>query len=408
MAGPAKFYSHSESDALAWIDKHLSSPGGVKLQNVFNSSSASGGRSLEQSLFKRSAPPAASQQGFSLVWGQEESAPPPAAASHPMGVIEDNLEDDPPFLALADLGYQFSIWAHNRRESVNKIPFAVARAPQHTHNYLAAWDQSHWSTTALPPAATTTPTPNLQGEDQSHHLVQGSAASSATQLTTSQQRLDQSAQNSRAMRSASPPTQDDASAFENAQNENAGPSKRAALIAKAKTKPAASGSGILTYKSASQKRAALQKNKHRKSILETPAPQPKAEVSKPKPTTQQRVELKFDNTPEGHKTALKLAIQRGYVDPNNDEQVKALMETIREMPNKMLKDASGELDRHVVAGGAALGVIGEDAAGEVAESSRAPIKTRDNDGTEVQVKESSKTQRLKGKARKDAKKGAAK
>jgi hypothetical protein len=403
MAGPAEFYSQSESDAFAWIGK-FSSPRGVESQE-HPDTSAGGGRSLEQPLFKQPAPRAAPKQSFALVWGQEESVSPPAAPSHSTGVIDDNLGDDSPFLALADMGYQFGVWAENRREGVNKISFAVARAPQLTHLSLAAWDHEHWSTA---PAATTIPTPNPQGDTEPRHLVQGSNASSATQLTSSQQPLGQSGQNSRAIRSTPPissAAQDDAFASENAQDENAGPSKRAALIAKVKAKPATSSAGILTSKSASQKRAALQKNRHRRPIYETAEPQAKAE--EPKPATQQRVELRFDNTPEGHRTALNLAISQGLVDPDNDAQVEALMNTIRSTPNKVLKDASAELDRHVAAGGAVLGVINEDAAGEMAESSRALIKKDDGDA-EAQEKDTSKTQRLKGKARKNAKKAGKK
>jgi hypothetical protein len=73
----------------------------------------------------------------------------------------------------------------------------------------------------------------------------------------------------------------------------------------------------------------------------------------------------------------------------------------------MPKDTSAELDRHVVSGGAVLGVIDEDAAGEKAESSRAQAQ-KDDDDAETQEKETGKSQRLKGKARKNAKKAVKK
>lgn len=276
--------------------KYIPSPRGVKSQHVFSSevdlfrglqerssSSASGGRSLGQSLFKQSAPLAALQQpGLRLGWGQEESAS--AALPHTTCVLlEDNSGDDPENLALADLEYQNRLWVDNRREGVTatRFPPAIISAVQQAQNA----------------SATTSPPLQMQGLD----------ATTTTPLTSSQQ-----------------------------------PS-RAAIIAKAK-----GSSGITTSISASHKRAAQQKQRRKKPIIDAPAPshQPAGQVM-----------LRYDNTPEGHQTALKLAIEEGLINPDDDDEVQAFMKTIRETPNKKLKDDNEELDKHITAGGAALGVI---------------------------------------------------
>jgi hypothetical protein len=118
---------------------------------------------------------------------------------------------------------------------------------------------------------------------------------------------------------------------------------RAAMIAKAE-----GTSGILTSTSASHKRAAQQKQRSKKPVIDTPAPshQPAGQVM-----------LRYDNTPEGHQTALKLAIEDGLINPDDDDEVQAFMKTIRETPNRKLKDSNEELDKHIAAGGAALGVL---------------------------------------------------
>jgi hypothetical protein len=122
--------------------KHNLSPRGAKSPHASGSeddflpglkeksgSSVSGGRSLEQSLFKQSAPLAAQQQPELSVewlgWGQEESAS--AATPHTICVLfEDDSGDAPQTLALADLEHKGRVWANNRREGVTTTPFPVA------------------------------------------------------------------------------------------------------------------------------------------------------------------------------------------------------------------------------------------------------------------------------------------
>jgi hypothetical protein len=349
---PSHFYSHSESDALAWLSKHTSSPRGVKSQQVFGNkdnlfpglqgrsdSSASGGRSLEQPLFKRSAPLAASQQ---LRWGQEESASETAAPSHTTSVHEDDLGDAPTQLALADLSYQFSVWSHNRRESVTTTPFAVAGASQQAHG--------------------------------------------AFNMASSQQQQQQQQQQQTSTAALTLPQQED---------DNARSSRRAAMIAKARSNP-----GILTSTPSTQKRAALQRNRHRKPTFDTPAPSTQAE--KPESNSSIPMVLKYENTPEGHRTAVTLAIQQGLINADDDDAVEELMKTIRESHNTKLKDDTDELDKYITAGGAAIEVLNEDAMG----ASETDVKVEGDTVAAHDVGDDTK-QRSKGKSKKNKKKKGA-
>ncbi|EAT90950.2 hypothetical protein SNOG_01301 [Parastagonospora nodorum SN15] len=117
---------------------------------------------------------------------------------------------------------------------------------------------------------------------------------------------------------------------------------RAAMIVKAK-----GTSGVLTFNDRKP-----QKQRRKKPVIDTPAPshQPAGQVM-----------LRYDNTPEGHQTALKLAIEEGLINPDEDDEVQAFMKTIRETPNRKLKDSNEELDKHITAGGAALGFINPNA-----------------------------------------------
>jgi hypothetical protein len=142
------------------------------------------------------------------------------------------------------------------------------------------------------------------------------------------------------------------------------------------------------------------KNKHRKPIIETSAHVPTEDV--PESPTSKRVELMYDNTPEGRRRALDLAIKEGIIDPDNDEHVAALMKHFADPENKKTKDNATVMERLVDVSGAVLGVIKEDAKCEMAHGSGS-TREKSNDDDE-QRNEVRKTSRLKGKARKDARK----
>jgi hypothetical protein len=157
-------------------------------------------------------------------------------------------------------------------------------------------------------------------------LVHESDATSANKLTDSQQ------------------------AIIHGQDEIIGASKRAAAIEKAKSKLSSSG-GVLIAKSASQKRAELQKNKRRKPVPSGLASTSKAAESKPEPQPKpepeprQRVMLKYDNTPESHRAALDTAIKEGLVNPDNPQEVAFLMRMLQKTPNATAKDDDHQADK---------------------------------------------------------------
>jgi hypothetical protein len=51
----------------------------------------------------------------------------------------------------------------------------------------------------------------------------------------------------------------------------------------------------------------------------------------------------YDNTPEGHRHALGVAIKEGLIDPDINEQVAALMKHLGNPANKKTKDISDDV-----------------------------------------------------------------
>jgi hypothetical protein len=270
MAGPSKFYSETEADALEWILKHFASPRSTKSQQSSREDeeflqclqerplfSACRGRSLEQPLLKHYPLLHPQQPTSDLTRGSEEPALPAAPDLH-----------------------------------------------IHDVHYIAS------------------------SEDDNT-----------------------------------------VSARETAEANNAGPSKRAALIAKANTNSnrAISHPGVLTAMSASQKRAARRRNKHRKSAYEISVSkfdteEPKLEMTK-LAVTEEDV-LDCENTPEARRTAVVLAIRQGCINADNDNQVVNLMRMLAGTPNTEV-----ELDKSTQASEAVTKEISEDNEIEIAENS---------------------------------------
>ncbi|KAF2826392.1 hypothetical protein CC86DRAFT_28784 [Ophiobolus disseminans] len=103
--------------------------------------------------------------------------------------------------------------------------------------------------------------------------------------------------------------------------------------------------------------------------------------------------LMYENTPDGHRTAVNIALKNGYIQANNNEQLVKLMHMLANTTNTKIKDDSTEIERSVSAGGAVLGEITED--GELQPPSQRHV-------------EPVKHGRLKGKARMEAKKAGKK
>jgi hypothetical protein len=404
MVGPSRLYCATEGEAFKWICENVPLPQGDVLQLVPFSeeeflqglssfSGRSGGRELDQPLFKEVTPkPPACRLEFELTYSVSDKEPASTSASasapRPHTVHEDSSDDDDADQALSGMDAQFSKWASGRREGINAIPFAVVRAPEDAHATLIARDRSSWSSKPNSTSKAKDTNPSLL---QRHPLVQNLGPDTTAELTSSQSTISANEQNRRYLNKmtyddiTSP--QNESLTAENALNENDFPSKRAYLIAKAKlAKDKTTGSSsVLTSMSATQKRAAAAKNKNRKPIMETP--ELTAVETKPKQTM-----VCYENNPEGHRNALKLAIENKCIDPNNEEEVKNLMYQLEHTTNKMIRTNNTEMERQITPGGA---VIGE-------------LKDEDTEmGGMAEQSETAMAQRLKAKAKKKGKKSGA-
>jgi hypothetical protein len=301
MLVPADAYCTSERDAQAWIYKQLTTRSSVVVSYEDIVLPGVHGRSLLTGGGRSLQQPLSQRSNLASVGEDFALFPDTEAGPAQTGIVadDDDLRDDNPTLALADFDYQYHQWSRTHTGARPKdLPqdSVTARAPE--------------PLTSLPPPSTDPITPR-------------------------------------------PPSP-------SAHEGNAGPSKIASLIAKAKAKPAASA-GVLSSQSASQRRAAQHKGKHRKPIVETP-PSP---APAPEPTKRRPFELMYDNSPVGRQRALALAVQEGIIDPNNDGQVARLMERLQESINrKKLEGYTAVMASMVQKGGAVMGVVREDEEGE--------------------------------------------
>jgi hypothetical protein len=166
------------------------------------------------------------------------------------------------------------------------------------------------------------------------------------------------------------------------------------------------------------------------------ASQSSSSRAKPEPKPEQTV-LMFDNTPEGMRNAVNVAIKEGLIEAGNNAQIQKLMQLLASTRNKKTKGDS-EIERSVGQGGAVLGKIKDEHAGEgeasgaqgtsstaattvqgdethalgTTDDGAAPTQTsKDVDRADAQddgQTQPVKSQRLKGKARKQAKQAAKK
>ncbi|KAH7073561.1 hypothetical protein BKA63DRAFT_514350 [Paraphoma chrysanthemicola] len=124
--------------------------------------------------------------------------------------------------------------------------------------------------------------------------------------------------------------------------------------------------------------------------------------------------LMFDNTPEGIRMAVDVAIKEGLIEEGNEAQIQQLMKMLASTTNKKT-DGDTEIEKSVGKGGAVLGKVKEDAGAEGDASSEqstntaAGLTTRGDEkmlgkeGDDDEEIQPVKSQRLKGKARKLAK-----
>ncbi|KAH8716981.1 hypothetical protein GQ44DRAFT_775732 [Phaeosphaeriaceae sp. PMI808] len=342
MAGPAQFHSSMEAEAYTWLRKHIKPPPSNELPILSNDPifdieklrtiplfpSNSTGWAIEPPFFKDSSAPSQIKSSFTLAHVKGESIKFNVSPSPKREVLEREQDDDPT-LALADMEYQFNKWTHYRREGVTSIPFVMANAPPHLHASIAAWQDSPTSHPAPPSSE-----PDTQAQQPKHPLIHNSDTLNGTQLIHSEQALYQSSHNV----SATAPSllaDDNTSATthpESTQDQNTGLSKRAAMIAKQRSKATTSTTDVLRAPGPSQKHI-VHKNRHRKPRADSKGETSSSKVEAPSPnavatseTRQKRIVIKYDDDEEGHMKALQLAVQEGAIDPKDDGQVNGLMD----------------------------------------------------------------------------------
>ncbi|KAF2633264.1 hypothetical protein BU25DRAFT_486409 [Macroventuria anomochaeta] len=256
---------------------------------------------------------------------------------------------------LQSMDTQFSKWSYDHNEGTAAIPFVMAQAPAETHERLVEVDRKLWvngTEDAVGDSADSQDTARAMLERvQKEGLKRSSKVDGAAKVGSSR-KIDS--------------TRRDEST-----------SKRAALIAKSK---AAKESSLVVSKSVGQRRSAMQKNKNRRSIM--PSPPPTARKPEPvrKPelqTEQSRPTILIVNQKEGdQRRDVDSALQNRRLDLDNRQQLEALMEQL----GKRVSDKNESNEGRVI--------------GEVREAEL------NGDGAE-------QVGRLKGKARKKAKSGAA-
>lgn len=268
---------------------------------------------------------------------------------------------------LQNMNTQFSKWSYDLNEGTTGVPFAMAQAPTDTHESLMKVDRELWVT---------------GDEDVDGRTVKSHGAARAV--------LERAQKKSSKLPNVSKPT--GASKFKtstaaNAASKEDSASKRAALIAKSK---AAKDSALVVSKSANQRRSAMQRNKNRRSIMPSPPPTARkavpvkkqdAQIEEPRPTV-----LIMDRKDEDQRRELDSASQNGAIDLRNDSHIEYLTKRLR-----------------------STGADNEEDEGRVIEKARVCRASQRRDLTDIlqQIEPTGEKQRLKGKARKKAKSGAA-
>lgn len=380
MPTHSKFYSANEGDALKWLvnnvsfasdDKPLaSSMTQAELDEGSLYRAGARGQSLPDPLFVKSKThnETSTQSKFHLTREVEHEAK--EETSHedtPGSNGAVNLEADLQALAVTDIGDHFKQWAHKKREGLEAIPFVVAKAPESTH--MKSANKAYAG--SPPPKVTIS---SDAGCEETSDSVQGTLKRSVSYSDSdgainSDDALDDGdsvASNEKPPGDRIPPWKKD------------GMTKRAAQIAKVK---AASNKAVLTKPTASEKRSALRKNKNYKSIYE-PKPENEPEQSEKKLPVSTTIITHCNN--ENVHNAVQLAIQRGLINHSDDNMVQALMEVIAEAGKQKSDQEADNGDNGDKKGEGGI----------------------DGDGEKEKLK--AKSQRLKGKARKEAKEAAQK
>lgn len=196
---------------------------------------------------------------------------------------------------------QFSKWSYELREGQTAIPFVMARAPTGTHERLVETDRRLWVTGAKD-----------DGADGTYDQITAQALLESTRYAQSSG--SRGVNGAKLSASSEPKTEVNATSM----------SKRAALIAKNKA------TSLIVSKSANHKRAALQKNKARKSILSSPPPTLKEQEPAQKPESQTEHSgptiVIMNPSVQNQRREVESALQNRMIDFTNRPQLEALME----------------------------------------------------------------------------------
>ncbi|XPS67882.1 hypothetical protein M3J09_000176 [Ascochyta lentis] len=259
---------------------------------------------------------------------------------------------------LQGMDTQFSKFTYDLHEGSTAIPFVMAQAPAKTHAKLVAVDRKLWTS-------------------DDGHVVEDSVDNDAAAVFVLErfQKTDRqrATSNRRALQA-----KNDGSDHRHESHNDKPTSKRAALIARSQ---ATKDSSLVISKSANQRRSAIHRNKNRRSIMPSPplivrrqeqktTPEPPIEQTKP-------TILILNQKEDDQRRDVDSALQNNGIDLDDTQQLQELM--------RKLGKAMTEQDKA--------------SEGQVVEK----IEEVDLDGA---ADRASKVHRLKGKARKDAKRRA--
>lgn len=285
---------------------------------------------------------------------------------HSWGPFPDHYATYPDNV-LQNMDTQFSKWSYNLDEGTTSVPFVMAKAPPDTHESLVKVDGKFWAT----------------GDEDVDRKTVNSDGSARSVLERAQKKSPK-------LPNKSKPT--GAPKLKILTAANAAPteesaSKRAALITKS---IAAKDSALLVSKLANQRRSAMQRNRNRRSIMPSPPPTARRAESGKKQVVQTEESrpniLVVDRKDEDQRRDLDPALGNGKLDLSNDRHMAWLMKRLKSIGADNEEDGSR--------------MIGEV---EVCWASRCKGITDISQETEP----TGRTQRRKGKARKNAKSGAA-
>lgn len=257
--------------------------------------------------------------------------------------------------ALQNMDTQFSKWSYDNNEGTTAIPFVMVNAPSDTHEQLVKIDRKLW----VEGVEESTAEPARFADVAQAAVRKGLKQSSRGRRTPS---MNDKQSNGPLSKGDVP-------------GEDKCVSKRAALIAKSK---ATKDSSLVASKSVGQKRSAIHKNKNRRSIMPSPPPTARRPepVKKPEPQPEPtRTTIYVLNQGEDEqRREVDTALQNKQLDFDNRQHLEELMHKI----NKAIADKEETTEGRVI---------------------------EEVDGDEAEQAE--KTHRLKGKARKRAKKETA-